>query len=174
MIGDVVGPGPTTRPHGRPLACRARPGPNLDSRSLGAAVLAVAAVALAGCGGSSRHGATTHGTTAASRTTVPAYGTFPPDTISVTSTNPTSPACRLEAQALARNSRLFLTRSPADTYYMVMREELTDIEARRCSPALLGDALDRGLSEQQRRALIASLPRRMANIVRASLAATGS
>lgn len=140
----------------------------MDRLWLRIAAPAAAMIALAGCGGSSPHRAT------GDRTTVPAYGTFPPDTISVSSTNPTSPACHLQATAFARTSRLFVTRSPADTYYMMMREELADFGARGCSPALLGRALERGLTPAQRRSLVADLPRRMVRVVLESLSAGGS
>lgn len=125
------------------------------------------AITLAGCGSSSPHGAV-------GRATVPAYGAFPQDTISVSPTNPTSPTCGADARAFARSSRFFVTRSPADTYYMIMREELADFTARRCSPALLGRALERGLTPRQQRALIAGLPHQMATVIRKGLSAAGS
>jgi hypothetical protein len=138
------------------------------------AALAVSVVAVAGCGGSPPAGSSV------GRVTVRAYDAYPPDTISVPSTNPESPTCRIDARAFARASLQFLAHSgpkaayPADLYYVIMREELADFEARRCSPALLGNALDRSLTAQQRTALVADLPAEMAGTVRKALSAAGS
>ncbi|HXH97532.1 MAG TPA: hypothetical protein VNH40_10015 [Gaiellaceae bacterium] len=138
------------------------------------AALAVTVVVVAGCGGSPSAGSSV-GTV-----TVRAYDVYPPDTISVPSTNPESPTCHVDARAFARSSLQFLAHSgpkaayPADLYYVIMREELADFEARRCSPALLGSALDRSLTAKQRTALVAELPTEMAGTVRKALAAAGS
>jgi hypothetical protein len=128
-----------------------------------AAVFAVSAVALAGCGGSQQR-------PAGARTTVPAYGSFPADTISVDAADPAAPACGVDARAFAVSSRRFVTQVPADTYYMVMREELADFRARRCDPTRLGRELRRGLTRRQRAALVANLPRELAAFVQAGLA----
>jgi hypothetical protein len=138
-----------------------------------AAALALTVVALSGCGGSSG-GADTVG-----QTTVRAYDVYPPDTISVPSANPNSPTCRVDARAFARAALVFLAHSgpkaayPADLYYMIMREELADFDARRCSPALLGGALGRRLDARKRTALVTDLPREMAGEVRAAFSAAG-
>jgi hypothetical protein len=138
------------------------------------AALAVASTALAGCGGSSPHRG------AAGRVTVQAYDAYPPDTISVAAGSPDSPTCRLDARAFAHTSVYFLAHSgpesayPADLYYVLMREELADFEARRCSLGLLGSALDRRLTARQRRALVADLPREMASVVHEGLSTAGS
>lgn len=125
----------------------------------------VAAVLLAGCGGAAPRPRVT---------TVPAYAGFPPDTITVTDTDPRSPACRVDATSFAASSLRFVTQHPADTYYMVMREELADFGVRRCDPALLGRALRRTLTARQRDALVADLPRPLADVVRRGLDASAS
>jgi hypothetical protein len=133
-----------------------------------------AAVLVAGCGGSSRPGG------AVGVTTVGVYDQYPPDTISVPTTNPESRPCRVDASAYAKTSTYFVAHSgpkaayPADLYYVVMRENLADFEARRCNPALLGSALERRLTRRQRRALVTELPRVMADVVRKALAAADS
>jgi hypothetical protein len=138
------------------------------------AALAVTVVALAGCGGSSPRGGTV------GMVTVRAYDAYPPDTISVPSTDPESPTCRVDARAFARASLVFLAHSgpkaayPADLYYVIMREELADFEARRCSSALLGGAVAGRLSARQRAALLAGLPSEMAASVRGALSAAGA
>jgi hypothetical protein len=141
---------------------------------LAVAALSAAVLASAGCGGSSRRGATI------GVTTVARYDQYGPDTISVPTTNPSSRPCRTDAGAYALTSTYFLAHNgpeaayPADLYYIVMREELADFEARRCSPALLGSALAGRLTASRRRALVADLPRAMADVVREALAAARS
>lgn len=136
--------------------------------------LAVGVVALVGCVGSSRDNS------AAGRVTVRAYDAYPPDTISVAAGAPDSPTCRVDARAFARASVLFVAHSgpesayPADLYYVLMREELADFEARRCSLGLLGSALDRRLTARQRSTLVADLPREMAHVVQKGIATAGS
>lgn len=138
------------------------------------AALGVTVVALAGCGGASREASTV------GKVTVRAYDSYGPDTISVPSTSPDSPTCRLDARAFAKASLEFLAHSgpkaayPADLYYVIMREELADFEARRCDLALLGRALDSRLTPRQRTALVADLPHEMAGVIRDALAAAGS
>ncbi len=138
-------------------------------------VLAAAAV-LAGCGGSSRHAAT--GTTTGT-VTVPAYGVFPQTTVRG-SGSARSRDCTTDARAFARGALMFLAHSgpeaayPADLYYVILREDFADFEARRCDSTLLGAELDRRLTAEQRRSLVDGLPRAMAGAVRAALARAGS
>ena len=118
---------------------------------------------LAGCGGGSRHGSVT----------VPAYGAYPEQTISGSH----SPAeCAKDARMFARDGLLVLAHSganaayPADLYYMIIREDFTDFQARRCDPKLLGAELRRRLTEKQRADLLGDLPYAMADVVRRALA----
>ena len=133
------------------------------------AVLLVGLVILAcGCG-SSQPGAAGH-------TTV-RYGIYPGDTASVSTTHPRSEACRHDADAFARGSAQYLTHfgdlaaSPADPYYMLLRQQLADFEARRCDPELLGAAIEDRLSASQRQALLAHASHPMAASLRRALSA---
>lgn len=133
-------------------------------------VAALAGVALLACGcGSSQRGAATP-------TTV-RYGVYPGDTASVSTTSPRSASCRRGAGAFARGSAQFLTHygalaaSPADPYYMLLRQQLADFEARRCDPKLLGNALAHRLSASERRVLLAHASRPMAAALRRALSA---
>ena len=138
------------------------------------AALTVSFAALTGCGSVARHDS------ARRQVTLPAYDAYPPNTISVVTTNPDSLACRRDARAFALASRSFVAHSgpdasyPADLYYLIMRQEIADFEARRCSPELLGAALERGLTATQRVTLVAELPSQMADVVRHHLSAAGS
>ena len=134
---------------------------------------AIAGVALLACGcGSSNHAD-------GGRTTV-RYGVYPGDTTAVTAASPRSEACRHDATAFARGSASFLDHygplaaSPADPYYMLLREQLADIEARRCDPKLLGNALQQHLSAAERRKLLAHASRPMAAALRRALSAVGA
>jgi len=125
---------------------------------------AVAVAALAGCGGAKR------GTV-----TVGAYGGFPATTV----TESASPAeCARDGRIIARDGRSFLRHFgasaayPADLYYMIVREDFADFEARHCDPKLLGAALRAGLTSAQRTALAADLPTAMAVLIRQGLGAT--
>lgn len=136
-----------------------------------AAAIAGVALLACGCGSSNRAGP--------ERTTV-RYGVYPGDTTSVPAKNPRSDACRHDAVAFARGSASFLDHygalaaSPADPYYMLLREQLADIEARRCDPKLLGSALEQRLSAAERRKLLAHASRPMAAALRRALAAAGT
>ena len=76
----------------------------------------------------------------------------------------------------ARDGLLVLAHSganaayPADLYYMIIREDFTDFQARRCDPTLLGAELRRRLTEKQRTDLIADLPYAMGAVIRKGLA----
>jgi len=76
----------------------------------------------------------------------------------------------------ARDGLLVLAHSganaayPADLYYMIIREDFTDFQARRCDPKLLGAELRRRLTEKQRADLLGDLPYAMADVVRRALA----
>jgi len=133
-----------------------------------AGVLAGAVLLLCGCGSSHRG--------AAPDTTV-RYGIYPGATATVPTTNPGSGSCHQDAAAFARGSVEYLTHygalaaSPADPYYMLLRQQLADFQARRCDPQLLGSAIERRLSRSQRRALLAHASRPMAAALRQALAA---
>lgn len=112
----------------------------------------------------------------AAQTTV-RYGIYPGDTSSVSTTDPMSASCRHDAVAFARGSAQFLKHygalaaSPADPYYMLLRQQLADFEARRCDPKLLGSAIARRLSSAERRVLLAHASHPMAEALRRALAA---
>ncbi len=136
--------------------------------SFGAA-LAVAGVT--GCGGSSRQTETTTGVT------VPAYGVFPSTTIEgSTSDRGHSEACRAGAGSFVDGAIDFLAHFgpraayPADLNYVIIRSSLADFRARRCDLRLLGRALERRLTPEQRDELIGNLPRAMATTVREAVA----
>jgi hypothetical protein len=118
---------------------------------------------LAGCGGGGHRGSVT----------VPAYGAYPAQTISGSA----SPAeCAKDARLFARDGLLVLAHSganaayPADLYYVIIREDFTDFQARRCDPKLLGAELRHRLTEKQRADLLRDLPYAMAAVVRSALA----
>jgi hypothetical protein len=130
-------------------------------------------VTLLACGcGSSQRGAADH-------TTV-RYGVYPGSTTPVSTTNPTSTACRGDADAFARGSAKYLTHyaelaaSPADPYYMLLRQQLADFQARRCDPKLLGAALQKRLPPSKRQVLLAHASHPMATALRRALAAAGA
>lgn len=133
-------------------------------------VVAVAGLAFLACGcGSSQR-------SEAGATTV-RYGIYPGATSAVSTTNPTSDSCRRDAVAFARGSAKYLTHfgqlaaSPADPYYMLLRQQLGDFEARRCDPKLLGSAIEHRLSPAQRRVLLAHASGPMAAALRQALSA---
>ena len=138
-----------------------RPGLAAAAASVGVALLVCA------CGSSQR---------GVGQTTV-RYGIYPGDTIPVRDTNPRSRACRRDAVAFARGSAGFLAHlgrqaaSPADPYYMLLREQLAYFGARRCDPKLLGRALERRLSASERRLLLTHASSAMAAVLRRALAA---
>jgi hypothetical protein len=61
---------------------------------------------------------------------------------------------------------------PADLYYSNLHGDFADFDARRCEPKVLGGALRAGPAPRQRAALVAELPRVIADVVRDGLAAT--
>ena len=131
-----------------------------------AVLLAGVALLTCACGSSQR----------AARTTV-RYGIYPGDTSSVSTTDPMSASCRQDAVAFARGSAQFLTHygalaaSPADPYYMLLRQQLSDFEARRCDPKLLGSAIEDRLPRSKRQVLLAHASGPMAAALRRALAA---
>ena len=133
-----------------------------------------AAVAVAAYSGSAGPGS------ASGPATIPAYGVFPSTTVPGSAGDPDSPLCRNDARTLARDAQLFLAHSgpeaayPADLYYVLLRGVFTDFGAHRCDPKLLGTMLARRLAPRQRDALVAGLPRAMADAVRAALTLAGS
>ena len=134
------------------------------------AAAAIAGVAFLACGCGSSHHA--H----AGQTTV-RYGVYPGDTTSVSGKSPRSDACRHDALAFARGAASYLDHygplaaSPADTYYMLLREQLGDFGKRRCDLKLLGSALEQRLSASERRTLLAHASRPMAAALRRALSA---
>jgi hypothetical protein len=135
----------------------------------GVALLAGLAVLACGCGSSMRSDS--------NRTTV-RYGIYPGGTATVSTTNPTSDSCHRDAVAFARGSAKYLTHfgqlaaSPADPYYMLLRQQFGDFEARRCDPKLLGSAIEHRLSPAQRRVLLAHASGPMAAALRQALSAS--
>lgn len=130
----------------------------------------LAGVALLACGCGSAHRA------AAGSTTV-RYGIYPAGTATVSTTDPRSASCRQDAVAFARGSVKYLTHyaelaaSPADPYYMLLRQQLADFEARHCDPKLLGGALDARLARSKRQVLLAHASPPMAEALRRAFAA---
>jgi hypothetical protein len=133
----------------------------------------VAGLVFLGCGCGSSHGDT------AAQTTV-RYGIYPGGTATVSTTDPTSPSCRQDAVAFARGSVKYLTHyaalaaSPADPYYMLLRQQLADFEARHCDPKLLGSAIKGRLTPAERQALLAHASHPMAEALRRALAAASA
>jgi hypothetical protein len=140
-------------------------------RRVAAGLIACVALLLCGCG-SSQPGA-------AGKTTV-RYGIYPGDTATVSTTDPRSDSCHRDAVAFARGSTQFLTHygalaaSPADPYYMLLRQQLADFEGRRCDPKLLGSVLEDQLSPAERRVLLAHASRPMAAALRRALSAVNA
>ena len=132
-----------------------------------AVVLAGVALLACGCGSSHR---------AAGNTTV-RYGIYPAGTATVSTTDPRSASCRQDAVAFARGSAKYLTHyaalaaSPADPYYMLLRQQLADFEARHCDPKVLGSAIKARLSPSKREVLLAHASHPMAEALRRALAA---
>ena len=134
------------------------------------AVGLVAGFVLLGCGCGSSHGSTVAQTTVR-------YGIYPGGTATVSTSDPTSASCRQDAVAFARGSVKYLTHyaalaaSPADPYYMLLRQQLADFEARHCDPKLLGNAIKGRLSPSKRQVLLAHASNPMADALRRALAA---
>ena len=129
-------------------------------------VFAFCAAVLAGCGGSSSSGGK-------HSVVVPAYGEHPATTVSASA----SPAaCAADARIIARDAVAFVQHStgisayPSDLYYTIIREDMADFEARSCEPKILGPALRARLTPKQRAVLVGSLPRTLADVIRAGLA----
>jgi len=133
-----------------------------------ASLLAGLAILASGCGSSQHFGA--------NATTV-RYGIYPGATGTVSTTDPRSESCEQDAVAFARGSATYLTHlgqlaaSPADPYYMLLRQQLGDFQARRCDPKLLGTAIEHRLTPAKRRELLAHASSPMATALRRALAA---
>lgn len=131
-------------------------------------VLAGVALLVCGCGSSQRD--------APKQTTV-RYGIYPGNTVTVSTTDPKSDSCHQDAVAFARGAAKYLTHygalaaSPADPYYMLLRQQLGDFQARRCDPELLGSAIEQRLSPSERRVLLAHASHPMAIALRRALSA---
>lgn len=109
----------------------------------------VTVLVLPGCGGSSDNGAT------AKQLTVPAYASFPAQTIPITDGTPAR--CRLDARGLTRDAVAFLRPSPAtppDVYFLGARTAFIDFEAHSCDIAYLRGPLSRRLTAKQRRTIV--------------------
>jgi hypothetical protein len=128
-------------------------------------VFLVCAAVLAGCGGGG----------GGKRGVVTFSGDFPPATETVSHD---AVECARDARIFAHDALAYLAHSgpdaayPADLYYSILHGDFADFEARRCEPKLLGTALRPRLSPRQRAALVAELPRVIADVVRDGLAAT--
>jgi hypothetical protein len=128
-----------------------------------ACVLAAVSV-LAGCGSSSHRGAVV-------TVTVPAYGEHPQTTVTAVAAAPGSRVCAADARTFTRDTLMFLAHSgpeaayPADLYYVIVRQDLADFEARSCDRKTLGDELRRRLTPAEQRAFVAALPKGMAATV---------
>ena len=122
----------------------------------------IAVLALAGCGG-------VHVRTQ----TVGAYGSFAATTVAAAPGGPAN--CRKDAEIFARDATRFVAHStttssyPADLYYVILREDFADFQARGCAPSYLHDPLVQRLTASERRVLVADLPAAMAAVVRAGL-----
>ncbi len=123
----------------------------------------LAVLALAGCGGGS------HGHVQ----TVGAYGTYRGATVASAPGGPAN--CRKDAEVFAVDAKRFVAHStttssyPADLYYVILREDFADFQARGCAPSYLRDPLTQRLTASERRVLVADLPSAMAAVVRAAL-----
>ncbi|HEU5214661.1 MAG TPA: hypothetical protein VFU30_03895 [Gaiellaceae bacterium] len=135
--------------------------------SLRAAVTAVVlALVLSACGSHHR---------AAIRVTSGKYGDYGAQTITVPAGPTSSKLCKADANGFAGQADSFVSHygstaaSSTDVYYLGMRQELGDFDARRCDPGLLRAALVHQLTARQLRRLTAELPHSMAEPVRAAL-----
>jgi hypothetical protein len=105
------------------------------------------------------------------------YGDYGGETITAQAGHPSLTLCTADAEGFGSQAHSFVVHygsaaaSSTDVYYLGMRQELADFDARGCRAALLGEALSRQLTAKQRGLLIAELPRSMAARVRAALQA---
>jgi len=122
-------------------------------------------LALAACGGSAR--------TAAHTVTFQTAGAFPTATIvgqySVRN-------CTRDAATVADNAGQYYRHTtvgpgPADLYFYNTRFAYAHFTADGCTPPQLGSALERGLTERQRRYLIANLSKNLSVPFQAALKA---
>jgi hypothetical protein len=116
---------------------------------------------------------------AASRpVTVGKYGDFGAETITAPTGTADERLCKVDANGFATEAHSFVMRygstaaSSTDVYYMGLREELADFDARRCGAGVLGKALVEKLTAKQRRLFVSELTRAMASRVRAALRAS--
>lgn len=120
------------------------------------AAAGIAALLAAGCGG-------THPRATPRSVTVAKYGAFPADTISA-GTRADSHLCRADARSFADSAARYLAHfgaaaaTPADTYYMLLREQIADFDVHGCGTGTLSAALATRLTAKQRRSLAAHLP----------------
>lgn len=142
-------------------------------RATAAVAAAGTAALLAGCGGA-------HPGATARSVTVAKYGAFPADTISTQAHGDPRP-CRAVARSFSDGASDYVAHldakagaTPADTAYMLLREQLSDFDVRGCRTATLSAALATKLTPAERRTLVANLPQALARRVRAALAGSGS
>lgn len=137
-------------------------------RTLSATAIALTLLVLAGCGSGSRHATAT-------TVTVARYGPYPADTIAVPAGAASGRVCRTDAQAYADGAKHYVEHfgpaaaTPADTSYMLLREQLADFDAHGCAMEVLARRLVAELRPRERRALVANLPPGTARRVRAAL-----
>jgi len=123
---------------------------------LAAATALVAAVALTGCGGRSN--------------------STPAITMAVSSPSWSATMCRHQAQVIADDARQILlhygveSAYPADLAYYMFRSALTEFKRHGCAPQLLGETLDRRLTNKQLTELISHLPSTIVRYLRRALA----
>jgi len=83
--------------------------------------------------------------------------------------------CAKDARVFAQDALALLdhtsvnTAYPADLYYTIIRSDFADFEARSCEPKVLGAALRRRLTVEQRATLVGYLPHTMAQVVHEGL-----
>lgn len=147
--------------------CRFKAVPEWTPRTLRAALVATFLVLLlSACGAHKR---------TAVRVASGKYGDYGAQTVTVAAGNASSHLCKDDANGFAGQAHSLVVHygstaaSSTDVYYMGLRQELGDFEARRCDATLLGEALARQLTAKQRRLLLAELPGSMAGRVRAAL-----
>jgi hypothetical protein len=102
--------------------------------------------------------------------TVGAYGAYKAATVAAAPGGKAN--CTKDGDVFARDSVRFLAHSttnaayPSDLYYMILREDFADFEARGCPAHYLGEALARRLTRGQIRTLAANVPAAMAQAIR--------
>ena len=127
------------------------------------------AVLLAGCGAQQR--------SESQQTTVGKYGDYGAETMTVEKARSADDrVCRTDADSFASGAHSLVMHfgstaaSSTDVYYILLREQLADLDAHGCQAALLGTALVEHLTAGERRALGSEMPRAMASRVHEAVA----